>query len=170
MLPILRDQSEYNELVLLKQFTDTPEKVQQKLQLLMEGTEFADRLPPIFARIKALVSYIKGFDVKRKVYVNPLASLNDKFFRGSILFQCIFDGKRRDVFAAGGRYDQLIQEFSPKLLYSRSQAHAVGFNLSLDKLSSSMVDYIKNSAKTFTKHNEVDVESFWRSRRVCSHF
>lgn len=146
-------------------FRDNPEKVQQKLQIIMEGTEFADRLPPIFARIKALVSYIHGFDVKRKVYINPLASLNDKFFRGSILFQCIFDGKRRDVFAAGGRYDQLIQEFSPKLLYSRSQAHAVGFNLSWDRLSSSMVDHIKNSTKTFTKHSDTDVEPFWRTRR-----
>ncbi|KAE8553034.1 hypothetical protein EYB25_004413 [Talaromyces marneffei] len=145
-------------------FRDTPDKVQQKLQMIMEGTEFADRLPPIFARIKSLVSFISGFDVKRKVYVNPLASLNDKFFRGSILFQCLFDGKRRDVFAAGGRYDQLIQEFSPKLLYSRSQAHAVGFNLSWDRLSSSMIDHIKNSAKTFTKH-EAEVEGFWRSRR-----
>jgi eukaryotic translation initiation factor 2-alpha kinase 4 len=134
--------------------------------MIMEGTEFADRLPPIFARIKSLVSFINGFDVKRKIYVNPLASLNDKFFRGSILFQCLFDGKRRDVFAAGGRYDKLIQEFSPKLLYSRSQAHAVGFNLSWDRLSSSMIDHIKNSAKTFTKH-EADVEGFWRSRRVC---
>jgi histidyl-tRNA synthetase len=154
---------------LLTFFIDTPERVQQKLQVIMEGTEFADRLPPIFARIKALVSYIHGFDVKRKVYINPLASLNDKFFRGSILFQCIFDGKRRDVFAAGGRYDKLIQEFSPKLLFSRSQAHAVGFNLSWDRLSSSMVDLIKNSTRAFTKHSENEIESFWRSRRVCFH-
>lgn len=132
----------------------------------MEGSEFADRLAPIFARLKALVSYIQGFDVKRKVYISPLASLNDKFFRGSILFQCIFDNKRRDVFAAGGRYDRLIQELSPKLLYSRSQAHAVGFNLSWDRLSSSMTDYLKTSTRNFTKHNEHDVEGFWRSRRV----
>ena len=156
----------FNVYSLLISFIDTPEKVQQKLQMIMEGTEFADRLPPIFTRIKSLVSFINGFDVKRKVYVNPLSSLNDKFFRGSILFQCLFDGKRRDVFAAGGRYDQLIQEFSPKLLYRRSQAHAVGFNLSWDRLSSSMIEHIKNSVKTFTKH-EAEVEGFWRSRRVC---
>lgn len=151
---------------MLKIHTDTPDKVQQKLQTIMEGSEFADRLAPIFARFKALVSYIQGFDVKRKVYISPLASLNDKFFRGSILFQCIFDNKRRDVFAAGGRYDRLIQELSPKLLYSRSQAHAVGFNLSWDRLSSSMIDYLKTSTRSFTKHNEHDVEGFWRSRRV----
>ncbi|KAH8702544.1 anticodon binding domain of tRNAs-domain-containing protein [Talaromyces proteolyticus] len=146
-------------------FRDTPDKVQQKLQTIMEGSEFADRLTPIFARLKALVSYIHGFNVKRKVYISPLGSLNDKFFRGSILFQCLFDNKRRDVFAAGGRYDRLIQELSPKLLYSRSQAHAVGFNLSWDKLSTSMTEYLKTSTKTFIKHIEHDVESYWRSRR-----
>jgi translation initiation factor 2-alpha kinase 4 len=133
----------------------------------MEGTEFADRLAPIFARLNALISYIQGFEVKRKVYVSPLGSLNDKFFRGSVLFQCVFDSKRRDVFAAGGRYDQLIQEFSPKLLSSRSQSHAVGFNLSWDRLGSSMIDYIKSSNKTFVKHLESDVGGYWRARRVC---
>jgi translation initiation factor 2-alpha kinase 4 len=132
----------------------------------MEGTEFAEKLAPIFARLNALVSYIQGFEVKRRVYVNPLASLNDKFFRGSILFQCVFDNKRKDVFAAGGRYDSLIQEFGPKVLSSRSQPHAVGFNLSWDRLSSSMFDYIRSSNKTFVKHTEADVGGYWRSRRV----
>src|SRR3979411_627721 len=126
-------------------WTDTPERTLQRLQTIMEGTEFADRLAPIFARLNALVSYIQGFEVKRKVYVSPLGSLNDKFFRGSVLFQCVFDSKRRDVFAAGGRHVRLFPEFSPKLLSSRSQSHAVGFNLSWGRLSSSMIDYIKTS-------------------------
>lgn len=132
----------------------------------MEGSEFADRLAPIFARLKALMSYIHGFDVKRKVYVCPLASLNDKFFRGSVLFQCVFDSKRRDVFAAGGRYDRLIQEFSPRLLSSRCQPHAVGFNLSWDKLNTSMVEYITNANKAFIKNADSDIAGFWRCRRV----
>jgi Histidyl-tRNA synthetase len=132
----------------------------------MEGTEFAERLPPIFARINALISYLQGFEIKRKVYVNPLSSLNDKFFRGSILFQCVFDSKSRDVFAAGGRYDRLIQEFNPRVLSSRSQPHAVGFNLSWDKLSSSMFEYLKATSKAFLKHSETETGGFWRTRRV----
>jgi translation initiation factor 2-alpha kinase 4 len=125
---------------------------------IMEGTEFAARLSPIFARINILVTYLQGFEVKRKVYVNPLGSLNDKFFRGSILFQCVFDTKRRDVFAAGGRYDQLVQEFSPKARTSCSQTHAVGFNLSWDRLGSAMLEYLKGSKS--------DTGAFWKTRRV----
>jgi eukaryotic translation initiation factor 2-alpha kinase 4 len=132
----------------------------------MEGTAFSERLPPIFARLNVLVSYIQGFEVKRKVYVNPLSSLNEKFFRGSVLFQCVFDSKRRDVFAAGGRYDQLIQEFSPKILSGRSQSHAVGFNLSLDRLSTSMFEYLKDTNRTSLKHTESELGGFWRTRRV----
>lgn len=131
----------------------------------MEGTEFAEKLGPIFARLNLLVAYLQGFEVKRKVYVNPLGSLNDKFFKGSILFQCVFDSKRRDVFAAGGRYDRLIREFSPKVLPSHTQAHAVGFNLSWDRLSSSMLEYLKSPMKTSLKPPE-ETGTSWRTRRV----
>ena len=137
----------------------------------MQGTEFAERLAPIFARINLLVAYLQNFDVKRKVYMNPLGSLNDKFFRGSILFQCVFDSKRRDVFAAGGRYDSLVQEFRPKVLASRPQTHAVGFNLSWDRLSSSMLEYLGTPAKTPTKHLDMETGAFWKTRRVSQiHF
>ena len=132
----------------------------------MEGTAFAERLAPIFARINLLMTYLQGFEVKRKVYVSPLGSLNDKFYRGRILFQCVFDNKRRDVFAAGGRYDSLVQEFTPKLLGSPAQTHAVGFNLSWDRLSSAMVEFLKAPTKTPTKHSETDAGDFWRTRRV----
>ncbi|PGH13957.1 PEK/GCN2 protein kinase [Helicocarpus griseus UAMH5409] len=145
-------------------FRDTPDKALKRLRTIMEGTEYADRLAPIFARLNAVVSYLKGFRVRRKVYVNPLSSLNDKFFRGSVLFQCVSDTKRRDVFAAGGRYDSLIQEFHPKVLYSGNQRHAVGFNLGWEKLCLSMSNYLKGSNKAFLKQGE-DVSSIWRSRR-----
>lgn len=147
-------------------FRDIPEKAFLKLQSIMEGTEFSEKLPSIFARLNALVSYVQSFGVKRKVYINPLSSLNDKFFRGSILFQCVFDSKRRDIFAAGGRYDHLIQEFSPKVLSSRSQSHCVGFNLSLDRLGASMFEHLKKSNKIFLKHAEGEIGGgFWRTRR-----
>lgn len=132
----------------------------------MEGTKFAERLAPIFARINSLVAFLQGFEVKRKVYIGPLGSLNDKFFRGSVLFQCVFDGKRRDVFAAGGRYDSLVQDFRSGVTTNQPQPHAVGFNLSWDRLSSSMIDYIKAPSRTSLKHPETEVGAFWKTRRV----
>lgn len=147
-------------------FRDSLVETQRKLQSIMDGTEYVDRIPPIFARLNILMTYLQCFGVKRKVYVNPLSSLHDKFYRGSILFQCIFDRKRRDVFAAGGRYDRLIQEFSPKVLSSRPQAHAVGFNLSSDRLGSSMGEYLQSRAPS--KDSETGAEVYWSTRRVCS--
>jgi translation initiation factor 2-alpha kinase 4 len=132
----------------------------------MEGTEFSERLTPIFARINSLVTFLQSFEVKRKAYISPLGSLNDKFFRGSILFQCIFDGKRRDVFAAGGRYDSLVQDFGSGVTTNRAQPHAVGFNLSWDRLSSAMIDYLKAPTRTSLKQPETEVGNFWKTRRV----
>ncbi|KAL4870538.1 hypothetical protein BDV12DRAFT_55654 [Aspergillus spectabilis] len=146
-------------------FRDTPKQTQKKLRAIMEGTEFAERLTPIFARINSLVAYLQGLEVKRKVYISPLGSLNDKFFRGSILFQCIFDGKRRDVFAAGGRYDFLVQDFRSGVTTNRPQPHAVGFNLSWDRLSSVMIDYLKATIRTSLKHPESEAGAFWKTRR-----
>ncbi|KAJ5562831.1 Serine/threonine-protein kinase GCN2 [Penicillium sp. DV-2018c] len=144
-------------------FRDSLKETQRKLQNIMEGTEYAERLSPIFARLNVLMTYLQAFGVKRKVYVNPLSSVHDKFYRGSILFQCIFDSKRRDVFAAGGRYDRLIQEFSPNVLSSRPQAHAVGFNLGSDRLRVSMIDYLK--AKAQSKDSEINADLYWAARR-----
>lgn len=146
--------------------TDSLKKTQKRLHAIMEGTAFVERLAPIFTRLNLLMAYLQGFDVKRKVYINPLGSLNDKFFRGSILFQCVFDSKRRDVFAAGGRYDSLVKEFRPKVLTSRSHSHAVGFNLSWDKLNSVMLDYLRGPTKGSLKQPEGDIGTFWKARRV----
>ncbi|KAJ5906502.1 uncharacterized protein N7473_003418 [Penicillium subrubescens] len=144
-------------------FRDSPKEARRRLQNIMEGTEFAERIPPIFARLNVLMAYLQSFGVKRKVYINPLSSLHDKFYRGSILFQCVFDSKRRDVFAAGGRYDRLIQKFAPKVLSNRPQAHAVGFNLSSDRLGSSMAEYLKSRAPS--KDVESGSELYWTTRR-----
>ncbi|CAL5871831.1 uncharacterized protein PFLUO_LOCUS6084 [Penicillium psychrofluorescens] len=144
-------------------FRDSPKGTQRKLQTIMEGTEFAERIAPIFARLNVLMTYIQCFGVKTKVYINPLSSLHDKFYGGSVLFQLVFDSKRRDVFAAGGRYDGLIKEFAPKVLSSRPQAHAVGFNLSSDRLVSSMADYMK--VKAPPKDSEAGAELYWTTRR-----
>lgn len=136
----------------------------------MEGTRFAERLTPIFSQLNTLATYLEEFDLKRKAFINPLSSLNDKFFRGGILFQCVFDGKRRDVFAAGGRYDSLVREFSPKALMAPSQTHAVGFNLSWDRLSSSMGQYLKGLTKASLRHPEAETGAFWKTRRVSAWF
>ncbi|KMP03056.1 serine/threonine-protein kinase gcn2 [Coccidioides immitis RMSCC 2394] len=145
-------------------FRDSPEKALKRLRLIMEDTEFVDKLTPIFARLNAVISYLKRFRVRRKIYISPLSSVNNKFYGGSILFQCIFDTRRKDVFAAGGRYDSLIQEFRPKIMSSRPQCHAVGFYLSFDKLTASMANLVKGRTKGSSKHIS-DIGDIWRKRK-----
>lgn len=111
------------------------------------------------------MAYVERFHVKVRTYINPLSSFNDKFYTGSILFQCLYDGKKRDVFAAGGRYDTLIGELRSKRSTKRHSDHAVGFFIGWDRLCTSMSNYIKNPGKNFLKHNDPEARSEWKPKR-----
>lgn len=109
--------------------------------------------------LRKLMAAIKLFGVKSKIYLCPLASVNEKFYQDSILFQCLFDAKRRSVLAAGGRYDSLVREYQPRALGGTTVNHAVGVNISVDRLVSSTEKFYSNtskrgSRKAFSKANE----------------
>ncbi len=146
-------------------FRDSVDKAFQRLNLIFEGTEAQDRLSPIFAHINATVTYLKGFGIHQKIYVNPLSSFNDKFYKGGLLFQCIYDTKKRDVFAAGGRYDHLVHEHRPRIQGQSRVCHAVGFNLGWEKLYTAMNRLQKSAAKAFLKHKEDELQGRWNNRR-----
>ncbi|KAI9772975.1 MAG: hypothetical protein M1840_008857 [Geoglossum simile] len=146
-------------------FRDNPEKTFQKLRNIFGGTGMIDRCSPIFAHINSVVTYLNTFNIRRKIYVSPLSSFNDKFYKGGLLFQCLYDTKRRDVFAAGGRYDRLILEHRPKIQGQFKNCHAVGFNLGWEKIFTSMNRFQKNSSKAFLKKAEEDSVSTWTTRR-----
>ncbi|KAI9721487.1 MAG: hypothetical protein M1812_002249 [Candelaria pacifica] len=146
-------------------FTDSADKAFQKLSSIFEGADTQDKLSPIFAHMNAVVTYLKGFGIHQKVYVNPLSSFNDKFYKGGLLFQCLYDTKKRDVFAAGGRYDHLIHEHRPRTQGQSGVCHAVGFNLGWEKLYTSMTRLQKSGAKAFLKHKGEDLQGRWNTRR-----
>jgi translation initiation factor 2-alpha kinase 4 len=109
--------------------------------------------------------------VKRKIYISVLSSFNEKFYSGGILFQCLFDTKQKEVLAAGGRYDKLIEEYRPKAsshAHPAAASHAVGVNLGWDRLVNSMSRYVKKPEKStfLRKHAEEDTPSIsWMPRR-----
>ncbi|KAF1850933.1 kinase-like protein [Cucurbitaria berberidis CBS 394.84] len=150
---------------------DTPEKAFAKMRRIFEGTKYLDRTHAIFAHLKNVVNYMKLWNVKRKVYVSVLSSFNEKFYSGGILFQCLFDTKQREVLAAGGRYDKLIEEYRPKgsgHAQPTTGYHAVGVNLGWDRLVNSMNRYLKKPEKSvfLKKHAEEDTPSIsWMPRR-----
>ncbi|KAH3904164.1 non-specific serine/threonine protein kinase [Parastagonospora nodorum] len=150
---------------------DSPEKAFSKLRRIFEGTKYLDRTHAIFAHLKSVVGYTKLWNVKRKVYVSVLGSFNEKFYAGGIMFQCLFDTKQREVLAAGGRYDKLIDEYRPKgpgHAHSTSSYHAVGVNLGWDRLVNAMTRYLKKPEKStfLKKHADEDTPIVsWMPRR-----
>jgi translation initiation factor 2-alpha kinase 4 len=150
---------------------DTPEKAFTKLRRLFEGTKYLDRTHAIFAHLTSVINYMKLWNIKRKIYISVLSSFNEKFYSGGILFQCLFDTKQREVLAAGGRYDKLIEEYQPRgssHAHPRTSYHAVGVNLGWDRLVNSMSRYLKKPEKSafLKKHAEEDTPSIsWMPRR-----
>ncbi|KAI9684285.1 MAG: hypothetical protein M1822_005758 [Bathelium mastoideum] len=128
-------------------FRDTPQKAFARIRSLFEGTDLLEKTVPIFAHINTVIDYMKRLGVGRKTYIAPLSSFNDRFYKGGLMFQCVFDKKTRDVLAAGGRYDSLIAEHRSKLQGYGSNCHAVGMNLGWDRLITSMARYQKNAGK-----------------------
>ena len=140
-------------------FRDTFDKAIPKLRSILQET--AD-LETTFSHLHAVTVYLRRFHLKRKVFINPLSSYNEKFYRGNLLFQCLYDNKKRDVFAAGGRYDRLIQEHRQKSI--KDDRHAVGFNLSWQGLCTSMARYLKSTGKAKVKKRD-EVDASWMPRR-----
>ena len=138
-------------------FRDSYDPAIAKLRSLLQNT---DELESTFRHLEAVVTYLERFRVRRKVYLAPLASVNEKFYRGNILFQCLVDGKKKRVLAAGGRYDRLIQDFrtGPKL----ADKHAVGFDLAWENLLESMMRYQRATNKSLKR---VEEATAWKSKR-----
>ncbi|CCU77407.1 protein kinase (Gcn2), partial [Blumeria hordei DH14] len=124
-------------LVDLKQFDfrDTPDKAFHRLKVLFDGTNIFEKASPAIAHLKEVINYTKYFETKNKIYVTPLGSLNEKFYKGGILFSCLFDRKVKDVFGAGGRYDSLIYDHCHNTSQHYINKHAVGFNLAWEKIA-----------------------------------
>lgn len=143
---------------------DTPVKAFTRLKTLFEGSNTFDKAQAPIAHLKDVMSYAKRLGVHNKIYINPLSSFREDFFQGGILFQCVYDKKFRDVFAAGGRYDSLIREHRPKLGNNNEQRHAVGFSLSWEKLA--RIPKAAGSSKSFMKKAEAEAHGIFNAKRV----
>jgi len=148
-------------------FRDTPVKAMARLKAIFEGTDYASRAGPVFEHLDKVLRYVKLFEVRRKIYVSPLSSFHEKFYHGGMLYQCLYDGKKRDVLAAGGRYDHLIAEYRTRMQTTVAGCrHAVGMTLSKDRLVATTAKYSKNLSKgTFLKKGEEDSAGTFPDRR-----
>ncbi|KAI0381720.1 serine/threonine-protein kinase gcn2 [Hypomontagnella monticulosa] len=139
-------------------FRDTPAKAFTKLKGIFEGSRMYEKLQPTLAHLKDVVEYTKRLGVHAKIYINPLSSIKENFFSGGMLFQCLYDKKFKDVFAAGGRYDSLIKAHRPKI---GEAPHAVGFSLAWEKLAR----LPKSGGKAFLKKSEEEPSGIFHAKR-----
>ena len=144
-------------------FRDTSDKAISRIRQIIKDTA---ELEPVFAQIQSVVAYLVRFNVKRKVYLNPLSSYNANFYRGNILFQCLYDQKKRSVLAAGGRYDQLVMNH--QIITSRKKrVYVVGFQLAWTGLCADMVSYLKRGTKTKARRKAQSLTNLAWNKRRC---
>jgi translation initiation factor 2-alpha kinase 4 len=126
-------------------FRETPDKALKKLQEILEDSTHASRIRRPMEHIKRVVDAMKLFGIRRKIYICPLSSVNEKFYTGSVLFQCIYDKKNKNVFAAGGRYDRLIDAHRSRAHATSEACHAVGVSIGWDGLIAAIMRHKKNA-------------------------
>ncbi|KAI9661972.1 MAG: hypothetical protein M1831_002887 [Alyxoria varia] len=150
-------------------FRDNADNACEKLSRIFSGHELQGKLDPIFQDIRNLLKYLKLSGMKRKLYLSPLSNFNSKFYQDCVMFQCVFDTRRRHVLAAGGRYDHLIQSQSLKETGKdrKPAPKAVGMTIAWERLVNSMVDYQKDAeSSSLQKTEEPQRLASW-TPRLC---
>ena len=142
-------------------FRDTWENAIPKIRSLLKDTV---DLESSFAHMKAVILYLFRFNIRRKIYVNPLSTYNEKFYRGSLLFQCLYDQKKRSVFAAGGRYDRLVRDHQP-ITSKKTCVHAAGLQLAWTGLCAGLMGFLKAQAKSRSRRKPQHLAEIWSTRR-----
>ncbi|KFY10773.1 hypothetical protein V492_04854 [Pseudogymnoascus sp. VKM F-4246] len=146
-------------------FRDSPDRVFQKLKTLLDGTEAFNRASPAIAHLKDVVKYINRFGVTSKIFITPLGSIRERFYKGGMLFSCLYDRDKKEVFAAGGRYDSLVREFLPKTGRLPEVCHAVGFNFAWENLAQSMFSYHQKSIRKQSRKPAIELRGIWTGKR-----
>ncbi|KAI9887799.1 MAG: hypothetical protein M1823_000321 [Watsoniomyces obsoletus] len=151
------------------EFRDDPETAAKKVLEIVKGSDCAERCSKVLDHLLAVTTYAKRLGCNRQIYLYPLSSVNAKLYSGGILFQCLYNAKRWEVFGAGGRYDQLIQEHRPRTMKQVKECHAVGFSLGWDQLWMTMNQLINqllhSKSKKFLKKVQETPRGHWATRR-----
>lgn len=150
-------------------FRDAPDKAFTRLQGIFKGSGHLPKVQSIFVHVSGLFEYMKRFGVRHKAFFSPLSSFNSQFYRDAVMFQCLFDTKKKDILAAGGRYDSLIEDYRPRASTFRRSLHAMGTNIAWDRLVSAMARHQKSAANTFLKRDDAtttaEAPGAWTQRR-----
>jgi len=116
-----------------------------------------------FGEIKKTVQYTTLAGLARPISFHPLMiSSHNAYFKGGVCFEVVRRSKRSDILAAGGRYDDLISQFSPPRAGGNTVC-AVGVQISLERILVALAAYQAVSVKNLLK--EQRSFGFWSPRR-----
>lgn len=104
-------------------FRLSPNKAFVQLKTVFGDTDYYRKAGSTIAHLKEVHEFTKLFGVKVRFFISPLHCYNESFFKGGVMFSCVYEGNLKEVFAGGGRYDSLIREHSSGSIGPR---HAVG--------------------------------------------
>lgn len=130
------------------------EAAKKRLRKLMVDSPHLRKIEEALSYISKVINLLKPFEVTRNIVIAPLSNYNSAFYKGGIMFQAVYDdGSSRNLVAAGGRYDNLINYFArPSSDKNTGTARrAVGFNLAWETIFGIAQNYFKVTALTKNK-------------------
>lgn len=102
-----------------------------------------------------MVKLCHDMGITRPIVVSPLLCFKHELHLGGVCFQTrLRKGKRRDVFAEGGRYDKLVESLAMPGT-RQTERTLVGVQLAVSKLSRTMAARTSNSTAKSTISDKV---------------
>lgn len=134
------------------------ETVAKSLEELITTEPMKSKLREALSELRLLTTYCRNLGVRHKIVFNPLLMYNNQYYKGGIMFQAVDDAKRKNILAAGGRYDSLIQQFRHPVIGSSAhrKVYAIGVNLAIEKFVTAISQYQSDHFRHFmasTKSN-----------------
>ncbi|PFH46932.1 hypothetical protein AMATHDRAFT_7250 [Amanita thiersii Skay4041] len=150
-----------DELEILSDADDEIDNLVSRLEKI--SPTFADLIKSHVEEIKRTTQYAVSTGVTRPIYFHPLMlGSNTMLFRDGVIVVVVRKNKPSDVLAVGGRYDSLIAKYSP-LKTKADSTCAVGIQIAMDKITSTIASYQSTSLRTLVK--ETRSFGFWSPRR-----
>lgn len=143
-------------------FRDTPSKAFSTLKTLFEKSDKYQKAASAIAHLNEVFEYSRSLGVKTKMLLTPLHSFDEASFKGGLMFACVYEKSRRQVFAAGGRYDSLIKEHCHKAGSSSAiDRHAVGVSFAWERLAQVPA---RSGGKAFSRKTKEGAKSLFSEK------
>lgn len=147
-------------------FRDEPEAAFQRMRLLF-GAAKMESMEPLTSEITAIITYARRMGVNRKIMISPLSNLNGHLYRSGFMVQALLNARKKELFAAGGRYDALIRASESPGSKSMIATHcAAGFTLSWHKIVKALRVAQKKSSRYLRDEGERKQPIIVTQRRV----